>query len=123
MARKVLLRKTKIARLDADPGDEAKPLDYRVLMIQIVQSPQDPRLGATIEEIRKSMPVLDALEEAKDGDHVILEDEWWRTLRDKAKNFRFTFAHRAIVDFMDAIEQAETVKAAEAKVESAETVE
>ena len=115
MARKVPLDKVEFTQLDAGPEDDADTLDYRVLMIQIAKAPADPRGGADIDEIRKSMLVLDALEDANGKDHVILEDAWWRTLRDKAKNFRFRFAHRVIVDFVDAIENAETVKAAEAK--------
>ena len=121
MARKIPLRKVEFTQLDADPDDKADVLDYRVLMIQIAKAPADFRGGSDIDEIRKSMLVLDALDEADGKGSVILEDAWWRTLRDKAKSFRFRFAHRVIVDFMDAIEQAETVKAAEAKApESAE---
>ncbi len=107
MARKIPLLKVDVS----ESGEDTDPLDYRDLMIQIVRSPTDPRAGAAIEEIRQSLLVLDALEEAERQDHVVLEDAWWRTLRDKVKVFRFRFAHRTIADFVDAIENAETVKA------------
>ena len=101
----------KIPLLEVDIDDDANALNYRDLMMQIVRAPTDPRAGAAIEEIRQSLLVLDALEEAAKQNHVVLEDAWWRTLRDKVKVYKFAFAHRAIADFVDAIENAETVKA------------
>ena len=101
----------KIPLLRIDINDDPVPLDYHGLMMQIVKAPTDSRAGAAIEEIRQSLLVLDALEIAEGQAFVILEDAWWRTLRDKVKVFRFAFAHRAIADFVDAIENAETVKA------------
>ena len=103
----------KIPLLKVDIEDTDDPLDYHDLMVQIVRAPTDPRAGAAIEEIRQSLLVLDALDEAEGQEYVVLEDAWWRTLRDKVKVFRFRFAHRTIADFVDAIENAETVKAAE----------
>ncbi len=101
----------KIPLLEVDIDGDSNALNYRELMMQIVRAPTDPRAGAAIEEIRQALLVLDALEEAEGKDYVVLEDAWWRTLRDKVKVYKFAFAHRAIADFVDTIENAETVKA------------
>ena len=110
MARKVPLLEVDMTEDDSDEPDIFK---YRELMLTIAKTPKDARAGATFDEMRKTLPLLDALDEAEGEEFVILEDEWWRELRDKAKVHRFRTSTHELVEFMHVIEKAETVKAIE----------
>jgi len=61
--------------------------------------------GATIEEIRKRIRILDALESAKDG-VLLVEDADWDLLRTLFNSFRFGAAQRGLLDIADEINNA-----------------
>ena len=79
-------------------------LDYKSLIRTIVQVPSDTRQGLSVDEVRKSVRVLDALDEAKDK--LTLEDADYNLLRTKVNDFKFAFAHKNIVAFVDDILKA-----------------
>ena len=81
--------------------DKVGYVDYKALIKTIVQIPSDPRQGLNIDEVKKSVRVLDALEEAKDK--LTLEDADYNLLRTKVNAFKFSYAHKNIVTFADDI--------------------
>lgn len=78
-------------------------------MIQVVaESPVDAQRGMNVEEIRKGIRILDALESSSDT--LILEDADHSFLSDKITIFRFGKADRRVIDLVDRIASAETVE-------------
>jgi len=50
----------------SDPGYEANRVDYRLLIENAVRVPLNRETGASIEEMRKGVRILDALDRARD---------------------------------------------------------
>ena len=74
-------------------------LDYRMQLQSIMREPTDPREGIGIEEMRRSIRVLDALEAYNDG--CELEDADFEHLVQKVKNTRFIFVSKELIQFVD----------------------
>ena len=67
----------------------------------LMQTPEKPNEGATIEEVRKSIRVLDALEEA--GEVLEIEDADFAYLLHRVNSARFTASNIVFVNFVDYI--------------------
>lgn len=93
------LKKTKMMVL----GNESE-FSYKDMLQVIMESPQDPQKGAGIEEVRKSIRVLDVLE--KSTDVLELEDSDYSFMLAKVKATKFTSANKVFVDFVDDVEKA-----------------
>jgi hypothetical protein len=74
-------------------------LDYKKELTTIFHTPADPKAGAEIEEMRRSIRVLDALDKATDV--LELEDADYNYLRERINKARFGMVHPAIVQFID----------------------
>ena len=83
------------------PDGTDTTLEYRALILQIMRNPIDIQHGADIEEIRKSIRVIDAVE-AADG-VCKLEDTDYAFMVKKIRGARFMSASQAIVDFVDEV--------------------
>jgi hypothetical protein len=84
-----------------DPtGSGSNRIDYRELIEQVVRVPLNRQTGATIDEMRRSIRVLDALEAASDG-VLVLEDSDWQVLRDKVEVFPWGMVDRRLLAFYD----------------------
>ena len=84
-----------------DPtGSGSNRIDYRELIEQVVRVPLNRQTGATIDEMRRSIRVLDALETATD-DVLALEDSDWQVLRDKVEVFPWGMVDRRLLAFYD----------------------
>jgi hypothetical protein len=81
--------------VDIDTG----ALDYKKELIIIFRSPIDSKAGADIEEMRRSIRVLDALDRATDT--LVLEDADYNYLKERVNRARFGMVHPAIVQFVD----------------------
>lgn len=77
-------------------------IDYRELIVQVVRVPLDRQQGATIDEMRRGIRVLDALDRA-DGT-LELEDADWEHLRDKVRHFPWGMVDRRLLEFCDDVE-------------------
>lgn len=94
-----------------DPGYENNRVDYRVLVEQAVRVPLNREAGATIDEMRKGIRVLDALDRASIenahaagmGDVLELEDADWEFLKQKVEKMPWAFVDRRFVQFYDDI--------------------
>ena len=72
-----------------DPEDKAEILDYREVLVTIAKSPDYDRNGQVrgidISLVRKGVRILKAIEKASDV--LLLEDEDYKHLINKAKSF------------------------------------
>ena len=74
-------------------------LNYKDEMVTILRTPVDRNAGADIEEMRRSIRVLDALDKA-DGT-LELEDADFDYLKSRMLNAKFAMVDPAIVQFVD----------------------
>jgi len=91
-----------------DPEDKAEILDYREVLVTIAKSPDYDRNGQVrgidISLVRKGVRILKAIEKASDV--LLLEDEDYKHLINKAKSFPWAKSSENIVLFMDDLEGA-----------------
>jgi hypothetical protein len=72
-----------------------------------MRSPTNPQGGADIDEIRKSIRVLNVLDEiGQDAEVLELEDSDYEYMQTKVSASKFTFADAAIVQFVDDVTEA-----------------
>jgi hypothetical protein len=79
----------------------ANVLDWSEAIRQVLRRPLDPQKGADIEEMRRSIRVLDALD-ASDGT-LELEDADWQHLCQKVRAMQWAFVDRRIVQLIDSV--------------------
>lgn len=84
--------------------DQDQELDYKIMLQILMEAPEDPQKGADINEVRRSIRVLDALEDA-DG-QLQLEDADADYLVRRVRAAKFTSNNRVFADFVDDIEKA-----------------
>ena len=90
---------------------ETEPkMNYRESLMTIIKTPMNPREGISIDEMRKSVKLLDLIEIKKDEDEVELEDADYDFLKKKVESFKFAFANKIVLQFIDDILLAEEVK-------------
>ena len=77
-------------------------LNYKTLLQTIIEAPEDPAKGASIEEIRRAVRVLDALENC--WDTVTLEDADYDYMLRRVRAARFTSSNQAFIDFVSHFE-------------------
>lgn len=85
-----------------DPGYEPNRLDYRALIDQAIRIPLDRQNGATIDEMRRGIRVLDALDGAQGG-VLELEDADWQHLKEKVEKMPWAMVDRRFIQFHDDI--------------------
>ena len=82
---------------------EEQTLEYKSLLQVIVETPEDRQSGASIEEQRKSIRILDRLETS--NGKMELEDADFEYLLKRVQKTRFTSNNRAFVEFVDYLEK------------------
>lgn len=83
-----------------DPHDPTNLIAYRELIEQVLRVPMNRQTGATIDEMRRSIRVLDRLDETDTG-WLRLEDADWQILRDKVEAFPWGMVDRRLLQFYD----------------------
>lgn len=83
-----------------DPKDPSSVIEYRAVIAQCLKVPLDKQSGANIDEMRKCIRVLDALDSAQ-GDVLELEDADWEILKKKVTSMPWAVVDRRIVMFHD----------------------
>ena len=81
------------------PGDIT--VDYRAVLRDAVRRPLNPQAGMQIDEMRRSIRVLDALDAANGT--LELEDADWDHLKEKVQAMPWAVADRRIIDLVDAV--------------------
>lgn len=87
-------------------------LDWRVILEQVIRQPLNQQQGADIEEIRRGVHILDALDAAKGGT-LLLEDKDWEHLVEKTKAMHWGVVDRRLIQFTDDILNAQSPPAQE----------
>lgn len=77
---------------------------YKDMLTVLMETPSDPQRGAGIDEVRKSIRVLDVLE--RSGDVLELEDADFAYVLERVRNARFTASNKVFVDFVEHFEKA-----------------
>jgi len=94
------------------PGSEgfnANLLSWSEAIKQVIRKPLDPQKGAEVEEIRKGIRVLDALDKAQNG-VLELEDADWEHLKTKVNAMQWAFVDKRILQFIeDVLDAGENV--------------
>jgi len=80
---------------------QANLLEWKEAIKQIIRRPQDPQKGAEVEEIRKGIRVLDAVEKANPV--LELEDADYDHLKTKTQAMQWAFVDRRILTLVDDI--------------------
>ena len=88
-----------------DPTYEQQRVDYRSIVEQAVRVPLDRQSGASIDEMRKGIRVLDALDAAQDN-VLTLEDADWEHLKEKVEKMPWAMVDRRFVQFHDDVTEA-----------------
>ena len=88
-----------------DPNYEINRVDYAAVIEQAVRIPFDRQTGATIDEMRKGIRVLDALD-ARVGDTMQLEDADWEYLKQKVERMPWAVVDRRFIQFYDDVMNA-----------------
>jgi len=88
------------------PEAEANRVDYRATIEQCIRVPLDRQSGATIDEMRRSIRVLDALDATSPSGVLELEDADWEFLKQKVEKMPWGIVDRRIVRFNDDIMEA-----------------
>lgn len=101
--KRIYLRSIPDPRLaPGDPQWENNRVDYRNLIENAIRIPADRERGATIDEMRKGIRVLDALD--KSHDNVLeLEDADWQHLKEKVEKMPWAMVDRRFITFHDDI--------------------
>ena len=85
-------------------------LGYREQLLACVRAPLAGERGMDVEEMRKSIRIIEALEKTKPGDWLDLEDADYEHLKQKVAAMRWNFAHQLIVQFVDDVNAAIVAK-------------
>jgi len=85
-------------RAESDP--EGGTLDWRDISRQVIRRPLDMQKGADVDEMRKGIRLLDAID-AAEGDWLALEDADWEHLKEKVLKFAWGVVARPALRYID----------------------
>lgn len=89
---------------------EQNRVDYRAIIEQAIRVPLDRQQGASIEEMRKGIRILDALDRTifpSEREEILeLEDADWEHLKLKVEKMPWAMVDRRFVQFSDDVTQA-----------------
>lgn len=90
----------KYVQLRVEQDSEGVTLDWREVTRSIIRRPLDMQKGAEIEEIRKGIRVLDAVDQAEPN-LLGLEDADWEHLKEKTLKFAWGVVDRRVLQYID----------------------
>lgn len=101
----------KTVEIRMDPTLPPGKLSYQEVMTMALERPENPQVGATAGEMRKSIKIMDKIDAAveADQDHVLLEDDVHKALADRVENYPFAKTNRQLLAIVDEIVDAEDV--------------
>lgn len=82
------------------PGDDGAVIDWHDVIRQVIRRPLDPQKGVDIDEMRRGIRVLDALDRCA-SDVFDLEDADWQHLCAKTQVMPWAIVDRRILQFID----------------------
>jgi hypothetical protein len=79
--------------------DTGGAMVWAEIVRQVVRRPLDPQRGADVDELRRGIRILDALDQS--GSVLELEDADWEHLRDKTLAMPWGVIDRRVLQFVD----------------------
>lgn len=107
--KKIILRKVPIES-NREVKARGFTLDYWAELLAVITRFPD---GITPAEMRQYTKLNEILWPAADADHIFIEDADHALLADRLSKFRYSFYATEILDFVDAMLNAETVTPAD----------
>ena len=105
--KRILLKSVQIT----PPGRSEITLNYWEHLYNVIRAPINKEQGLDVEEIRKSIRIMDAMDKAgKDAEYLDFEDSDFEYLVSKVNGTRFTFADPAFVQFVDDVTAGEEIE-------------
>ena len=83
---------------------EKREFSYKDMLHGVMEQPMNAEKGAGIDEVRKSVRVLEQLDKSEDV--LVLEDADYDHMMNKVKLIRFTSANQVVIDFVEDLEKA-----------------
>jgi hypothetical protein len=84
--------------------DGSPPVEYAVVLREVVRRPADPQKGVDITEMRQSLRVLDAIDAANGT--LELEDADYAHLKEKLERMPWNVVDKRIVQLVDDVSRA-----------------
>lgn len=105
-----MAKKIKLKSKDIEINGKPSKFDYGETIKAVLRTPGAS--GLSLEDMRQSIKIIDRLESNGNGlvDRLTLEDSEWNYLKQKLQVFRWGFAHQAIIDLCDAVNNAESIE-------------
>ena len=98
------MKKIPLRTMPPEKGSAEPDLEWAEIVRQVVRKPLDPQKGADIEEMRKGIRILDAVD-ASNGT-LDIEDADWEHLKTKVLAMPWAVVDRRIVRFVDDVVMA-----------------
>ncbi len=97
---------------DLKVGDEGvtEAINYLSFIKQCLLAPKNPQSGCTTAEIREVTPMLDLLDDAKDGDKIHFTESQWVNIKGRLKATTLQQNVRAFVHLEDDIIAAKEIE-------------
>lgn len=96
-------------------GVQDKPgISTAEILMAVVSA--SPHKALSVIEMRKRVAILDALEESKDKDFLMLEEAEHQLLAEAMQSFPWSQANKALLNIIDDVLNAETVSISNLKV-------
>lgn len=106
MARELQLKTVPVDGISSD--SEMPLMSYAEMLLAIMRNPPAGGGGLSLDEIVAALPMIDAVEKARDTgqETVVISDQQWNLLLEKLTQFRFSIVHRTIAEFGEMIRKA-----------------
>lgn len=89
------------------PEFAANLLSWAEAIRQVIRKPLDQQKGADIDEMRRGIRVLDAVDAAEKNNGLLeLEDADWEELKKKTDAMQWAFVDKRIIEFVDDVTNA-----------------
>ena len=95
------MKAIRLRTVQSGPSDVEGELEWAEVIRQVIRKPKDASKGVEIEEMRKSIRVLNTLE--KSNGVLELEDADWEHLKEKTLAMQWGIVDSRIVQFVDEV--------------------
>lgn len=99
-------------QLKVVPVDGENDLSYKEHLVTLAEIPMDQQKGVGIEEMRKSVRLLDKIEQAPEEGFIDLEDADFEFLKQKLEKVTFKRTSRELLQFLDDVLASEQISPA-----------
>lgn len=95
----VIMKSIELKTVELDVLGTKEDFSYRDMLRVLMETPENPQKGAQIDEMRKSLRVLEILD--TENKTIELEDADFIYLCNRVKNATFIANNKVFIDFVD----------------------